>query len=76
VKASEIVAAARLIVPAVADRLKALLAQRDAKLDELETRLAKAHETIASLERRASRHGDHLGRLETRVRSIETGGRP
>lgn len=40
--------------------------------EELEKRLANAQETVDSLERRASRHAEHLARLETRLKALET----
>lgn len=53
--------------------------KRSLKLDE---RLAAIEvgsgtaEQVKSLERRASRHGDHLARLESRVQALETGSPP
>jgi hypothetical protein len=44
---------------------------RERQLAELARRLAAAEEKNASLERRASRHADHLSRLEDRVRKAE-----
>lgn len=41
------------------------------RVDELEARAAKSAESGASLERRASRHGEHLARLEDRLRRAE-----
>jgi hypothetical protein len=38
---------------------------------DLLARLEKSAATIESLERRASRQGDHIAKLETRVQSLE-----
>lgn len=63
------------------EHVEKALQSRDAKIAELERRLAELVDvqkgncaTMNSLERRASRHADHLARLETRTRSMERGG--
>ncbi len=56
-------------------RIRAALDERGAKMEarnaELQALIDKAAVTIESLERRASRHADHLGKLESRLQSLE-----
>lgn len=56
------------------------LRARDARIATLEKQVAELLDvqkgnvaTMNSLERRVSRHGDHLGHLETKVRKLERG---
>ena len=51
------------------ERFKAYTDKRDA---DLQTQLTKAREANESLERRASRHGERLARLESRLKALET----
>lgn len=55
----------------------ASLERRLAELEGAHAKTVEAHNatvtTTNSLERRVSRHGEHLGNLETKVRMIERG---
>lgn len=44
---------------------------RDAKIAELEAQLAELEKKGISLERRASRHAEHLGRIESKLQGLE-----
>jgi chromosome segregation ATPase len=71
VKKSDFDLVARAILEEVGAHMKKLLGKRDARLAALEAQLAKAREATDSLERRASRHGQHLAKLETRMQAME-----
>ena len=47
------------------------LGERDAMIAELQREVVKERTRTESLERRVSRHADHLGRLEDRLRKQE-----
>lgn len=66
-KPSEVDAVARAILEEVGKRLKA----HAARLDLLEKILPGLEAKADSLERRASRHGQHLAKLETRMQAME-----
>jgi predicted nucleic acid-binding Zn-ribbon protein len=51
--------------------IREYIAPRDAKIAALEAKLAEAKMNLESFERRASRHADHLARLESRMKAIE-----
>jgi hypothetical protein len=51
------------------DALQAAILPR---IDEQSGKLAEHDTKLDSLERRASRHADHLARLESRLRALET----
>jgi hypothetical protein len=43
----------------------------DKRVGDLEAKLTEAKSSLASFERRASRHAEHLARLESRLKSLE-----
>lgn len=51
----------------VADAITAAIKTRDEKI----VALTKRVDALASTERRLSRHGEHLARLETRLQALE-----
>lgn len=59
------------VVPTLRDFVAKSLASRDSKIAALEWQLAKAREATDSLERRASRHAEHLAKLESRMQAME-----
>jgi chromosome segregation ATPase len=56
---------------AVADSIKMHMKSRDEKIAALEAKLEAAKVSLDSFERRASRHAEHLARLETRLKAVE-----
>jgi prefoldin subunit 5 len=66
------------LVQSVKAAIERAIAPHQKRIAELETiqrdllqRLDKHGSTLESLERRASRHADHLGSLETRTKTLE-----
>jgi hypothetical protein len=57
---------------AVSDSIREHSKPRDAKIAALEATLAKSQADLVSAERRLSRHADHLARLESRMKAMET----
>lgn len=72
-----------LVISAVRSHVAKAIAPQSERIDELVRRVAalesgaaKANAQGESLERRVSRHAEHLGRLETRTRAAERGTTP